>query len=96
MVLNNNLKIKFMKLDGKTSRLIAIGASISANCQECLKVNIRKALENGSDEQEINEAIEIGKMVSRGAVSKINKFASDLSATHLTPGVINDGECRCE
>jgi len=84
-----------MKLDAKTIRLIAVGASVTANCQQCLQTNILKALENGSDEQEINEAIETGKMVSRGAISKMNKFVSDLYATHYNPGSNNAGECNC-
>lgn len=84
-----------MKLDAKTIRLIAVGASVTANCQQCLQANILKALENGSDEQEINEAIETGKIVGRGAISKMNKFISDLSASRFSPGVITNEECSC-
>jgi AhpD family alkylhydroperoxidase len=84
-----------MKLDEKTMRLIAVGASITANCQECLRINIRKAKENGCDEHVINEAIEIGKMVSRGAISKMNKFVSELCATQFTQDAISEGECNC-
>ncbi len=50
-----------MKLDDRIIRLIAVGASITANCQPCLEINIAKALENGADDQEISEAIEVGK-----------------------------------
>jgi len=52
-----------MKLDKRTIRLIAIGASVTANCQPCLQINVTKALENGADAQEIAEAVEVGKMV---------------------------------
>jgi hypothetical protein len=37
-------------------------------------------LENGAAEQEIAEAIEIGKMVRNCAASKMDKFASGLCA----------------
>ena len=84
-----------MKLDEKTLRLIAIGASITANCQQCLQVNIIKARENGCDEQEINEAIETGRLVSRGAISKMNKFVSDFCTTQKGTRDINEGGCNC-
>ena len=54
-----------MKLDDRTLRLIAVGASITANCQPCLQANVTKALEYGADEQEIAEAIEVGKIVRK-------------------------------
>jgi AhpD family alkylhydroperoxidase len=72
-----------MKLDERILRLIAIGASISAHCQPCLEVNVKKALENGADEQEIAEAIEVGKLVSKNAAARMDKFASSLS--HVSP-----------
>ena len=58
-----------MMLDDRTLRLIAVGASITANCQPCLETNIKKALENGAGEGEVAEAIQVGKMVRRGAAS---------------------------
>lgn len=64
-----------MKLDHRTLRLIAVGASVSANCQPCLQTNVTKALESGADEQEITEAIEVGKMVRQGAASKLDELA---------------------
>ena len=84
-----------MKLNERTMRLIAVGASITANCQPCLQTNVAKALEDGADEQEIAEAIEVGKMVRRGAASKMDKFASGLNqAAPLGAGVSEDG-CGC-
>ena len=67
-----------MKLDYRTLRLIAVGASIAANCQPCLEINVKKAREAGADEQEIVAAIEVGKMVRTGAASKMDTFASTL------------------
>ena len=52
-----------MKLDEKTKELIAVGASITAHCQPCLEYHSKKALEFGSDAEEIAEAIEMGNRV---------------------------------
>jgi AhpD family alkylhydroperoxidase len=85
-----------MKLDDRTIRLIAVGASITANCQPCLETNLSKALENGADQQEIAEAIEIGKMVRKGAASKMDKFASGLSSVAPASATRADGGCECD
>ena len=50
-----------MKLDEKTKELIAVGASITAHRNPSLEYHSMKALEFGSDAEEIAEAIEIGK-----------------------------------
>lgn len=68
-----------MQLSDKTMRLIAVGASIAANCQPCLQGNLAKARSDGCDEQEIAEAIWVGKMVRRGAASKMDVFAASLT-----------------
>jgi AhpD family alkylhydroperoxidase len=85
-----------MKLDDRTIRLIAVGASITPNCQPCLEVNFTKALETGADEQQIAEAIEIGKMVRKGAASKMDKFASGLGNVVLSSAAGTDGGCDCD
>ena len=77
-------------------RLIAVGASIAANCQACLQTNAAKALECGADEQEIVEAIWVGKMVRRGAASKMDEFAASLSQEiPAAPDLSNVG-CGCK
>jgi AhpD family alkylhydroperoxidase len=84
-----------MKLDERTMRLIAVGASITANCQPCLQTNVTKALEEGIGEQEIAEAIEIGKMVRRGAASKMDKFAASLSQETSPAAIAASEGCGC-
>ncbi len=84
-----------MKLDDKMMRLIAVGASITANCQPCLEANFIKALENGADAQEILEAIEIGKMVRQGAASKMDKFVLDLNNIMPSSATGTNGGCEC-
>ncbi len=84
-----------MKLDDRTIRLIAVGASITANCQPCLETNMAKALQCGADDQDIAEAIEIGKMVRKGAASKMDKFAAGLNATAVAVALPTTGGCEC-
>ena len=49
-------------LDEKTKELIAVGASITANCHPCIKYHVGKAREMEIAEDEIQQAIEVGKM----------------------------------
>lgn len=84
-----------MRLDHRILRLIAIGASITANCQPCLQTNVAEALKAGADEHEIAEAIEVGKRVRQGAASKMDKFVQNLDqATSLTTAPSAEG-CGC-
>jgi AhpD family alkylhydroperoxidase len=85
-----------MQLDERIMRLIAVGASIAANCQSCLQSNIVKARENGCDEQEIAEAIWVGKMIRRGAASKMDAFADRLSQAAPVNASVPVEECECK
>jgi AhpD family alkylhydroperoxidase len=84
-----------MKLDDRLAGLIAVGASVSANCQSCLKVNAARALENGANAQEIAEAVEVGKLVRRGAASKLDEFVSSLGETALSTARPWKDRCGC-
>jgi len=83
-----------MKLDDRTKELIAIGASISANCQPCLEYHLSKAVEYGADESEISDAISVGSLVRRGAAAKMDKFAQNLNKSQLVHKV-EDDQCGC-
>jgi AhpD family alkylhydroperoxidase len=61
-------------MDVRIEELIAIGASITANCKPCLEYHVAKARENGASDQEISEAVAVGKMVRKGAASKMDEF----------------------
>ena len=74
--------------------LIAVGASITANCQPCLSFHIGKAKEYGVTEQEIEEAITVAKMVRKGAMSKMDQFASVSLSTKMTEEASEKG-CGC-
>lgn len=82
-----------MKLDNRIKELIAVGASITANCQPCLQYHSSEAQKSGADEQEVMEAIEMGKMVRRGAASKMDKFAASLTqpATPSSKSLSSEG-----
>lgn len=65
-----------MFMDEKTKELIAVGASIGAHCQPCLTFHVAKAKELGINENEIREAIAIGHMVEKGAMSAMKEFSA--------------------
>lgn len=60
-------------LNEKTKALIAIGASITANCQPCLDYHAAHARATGADTGEIEAAIEVGRQVRRGAAAKMDQ-----------------------
>ncbi len=74
-----------MKLENRILALIAVGASVTANCQPCLEHNVGTALGCGADSDEIAQAIKVGRMVRHGAASKMDKFAESLG--HPAPAV---------
>jgi AhpD family alkylhydroperoxidase len=54
-------------VDKKTQELIAIGASVTANCVPCFKFHFAKAHEENASDDEIREAVRVGRMVRKGA-----------------------------
>ncbi len=82
-----------IKMDNQTKNLIAIGTSVGANCQPCLKYLVDKARGNGVNEQEIREAIEVANMVKKGASSKMDEFAQTL--LEITDACKNGSEKAC-
>ena len=65
--------------DANIKELIAIGASVSANCHPCIKYHIAKAREMKIDEAEIQQAVEVGKMVRKGAAGQMDELLKELS-----------------
>ncbi|MHC4440433.1 MAG: carboxymuconolactone decarboxylase family protein [Planctomycetota bacterium] len=66
-------------LNENIQELIAIGASVSANCHPCIKYHTAKARELKIDEAEIQQAIEVGKMVRKGAAGQMDKLLEESS-----------------
>jgi AhpD family alkylhydroperoxidase len=71
-------------MEDKVKLLIAVGASVTANCQPCLKTAVTQAQAVGVENKEIVEAIAIGRVVRRGAFGKIDKFASTLTGKDVS------------
>lgn len=82
-----------MKLEDRIRELVAVGASVTAGCQPCLQYHVDKALESGADEKEIADAIEVGRIVRKGAGAKMDKFASSLNSG--IPSVAAKEGCGC-
>jgi len=74
-------------MDDKIKELIAIGASVTANCQPCIKYHVSKARENGASEQDIEEAIAMAKKVRNGAMSMMDE---------LIPTILDDVNTKVE
>jgi AhpD family alkylhydroperoxidase len=66
-------------IDENVKELVAIGASISANCTPCIKYHVAKAREMEIDEGEIRRAVEIGQMVRKGAAEQMDELLEELS-----------------
>ncbi len=64
--------------DDKMTELVAIGASVAANCHPCVKYHVAKAREVGVDKEDITEAVSVGKMVRKGAAGKIDELISEI------------------
>ncbi|MGA2654241.1 MAG: carboxymuconolactone decarboxylase family protein [Terracidiphilus sp.] len=80
-----------MSLDEKVRELIAVGASIAVTNPPEVKYRISRARELGVQDDELKEAIEIGRLVRFGASSKTDLFASSLATT---PTPQERGGCR--
>ena len=65
-------------MNTKTKELIAIGASVAAHCRPCLTYHVAKAKEAGIGKKEISEAIAIGHMVEKGAMSAMRQYSTEV------------------
>jgi AhpD family alkylhydroperoxidase len=84
-----------MEMDNKIKALVAVGASITANCQPCLQSAVQMALETGAKTQEIAAAIEVGKKVLAGAASWMDHSIPDLNDSIRTFGTVSNEGCGC-
>ena len=65
-------------MDVKTKEMIAIGASVTANCIPCIRYLFNKGREVGLTDAEIKVAIQVGKSVRTGAAQKWDAEVSGL------------------
>jgi len=80
-----------MAFDLKTIELIALGASVAANCHPCLQTHRKKALEAGLTELEIRDAMEVGRSVRTGAANSMDKLIAHHSCEQALSK--NDNSC---
>ncbi len=82
-----------MSLDERTKILIALGASVSANCQPCLDYHLNRARAAGLDGPEIAGAIETGRSVRAGAAAGMDGKISGINNSACDAG--KAGACCC-
>ena len=82
-----------MELNEKVKELVAVGASITANCQPCLQYHVEKALASGADSGEVQAAIEVGRQVRKGASAKMDQFSSSMKEIQPAPAEAKKSAC---
>ncbi|NPU84646.1 MAG: carboxymuconolactone decarboxylase family protein [Syntrophaceae bacterium] len=80
-------------MNERIKKLIAVGASVGANCHPCLEFHVVKALEMGIDREEIEAAVEVGKVVRRGAAGSMDKLALNLVRDRPSAASCSAGAC---
>jgi AhpD family alkylhydroperoxidase len=74
-------------MNDSTKERIAIGASVTAHCQPCLRHHVAKARELGIADDDIRAAMAVGHQVEKGSMSAMRKISdSVLSADGPEPG----------
>lgn len=81
-------------LDEMTKELIAIGASITANCLPCLEYHTAKARELGASTEDMLAAVAVGKQVRHGAAAKMDRHAARQVAGEPVPEPAPGCDCR--
>ena len=84
-------------VDRKTKELIAIGASVSANCQPCVKFHLSKAKKLQITPEDIKAAIQVGIMIRDGAAGQMDQMLSESAKEiGIGPGLECDPKQACE
>jgi len=64
-------------MDARTKELIALGASVAANCHPCIRHHMGKAREMDIDRAEIQQALQVGRMVRKGAADQMDELIAE-------------------
>ncbi len=80
-------------MDERLKEMIAVGASVTANCIPCIQYHYAKAREVGLTEAEIRTAIQVGKMVRKGAAQK---WDEEVSALLAASSAQQSAACSCD
>lgn len=73
--------ITHVQMNRRTKELIAIGASVAAHCRPCLTYHVARAKEAGIGKKDISEAIAVGHMVEKGAMSAMRQYSTEVVDT---------------
>ncbi|MDR0749567.1 MAG: carboxymuconolactone decarboxylase family protein [Tannerellaceae bacterium] len=65
--------------------LIAIGISVAINCESCMEWHIKQALDCGTSENEIIEAIEVAIEMRGGPATAFARFAMNIIDYYTQP-----------
>lgn len=82
-------------MDDRIKKMIAVGASVGANCHPCLEYHVGRALESGIDRSEIMAAVEVAKGVRKGATASMDKLALNLLGNDLPQQACVSREASC-
>lgn len=84
-----------MKCDPRLTELMAVAASVTANCQTCVKYHVERATDSGADREAVQHAIEIGKLVRNGAATELDHVVSHLLETPHAVSRRREEGCAC-
>ena len=86
--LNSRVYAAFLEMEGaaysdgalskKMKELIAVGISVTIDCESCMQWHIEQAFASGASEQEILEAVEIGIEMGGGPATVSARFALEV------------------
>lgn len=65
-------------LPKKQKELIAVGISVTIDCESCMQWHIEQAVESGATKDEILEAVEVGMEMGGGPATVSSRFALDV------------------
>jgi alkylhydroperoxidase/carboxymuconolactone decarboxylase family protein YurZ len=65
-------------MDNKIKSLIATGAAAAVNCRPCLENLVPQCIEAGASKDDVQNAIETGFQVNRGAHAKTQGYVDDI------------------
>lgn len=65
-------------LPKKQKELIAVGISVTIDCESCMQWHIEQAAESGATKEEILEAVEVGMEMGGGPATVSSRFALDV------------------
>ncbi len=84
-------------VDIKTKELIAIGASVSANCQPCVTFHLDKAKKLKIAPEDIQVALQVGAIVRGGAAGQMDQMLSETAKEiGIDLGLKSNSKRACE